>query len=91
MSAPSLDSLQFIRSAIGKYCFCDVPLDQITPESQLADLNVDSLSLAEMVFAMEDRLGQPLVDVTQRPQTVADLMRLVEPYLQALTSGPAAA
>jgi acyl carrier protein len=56
------------------------------PEATLEDLNVDSLSLAEMLFALEDTLGTSIAEPTQRPQTVADLQTLVEPFMGALAA-----
>lgn len=82
MSAPEMDSLALIRQVIEKYC--DAAPETIVPEATLADLNVDSLSLAEMLFALEDKLGTSIAEPTERPQTVADLQHLVEPFMAAL-------
>jgi acyl carrier protein len=84
MSAPEMDSLALIRQVIGKYC--DAAPEAVVPEATLADLNVDSLSLAEMLFALEDTLGTSIAEPTERPQTVADLQRLVEPFMGALAA-----
>lgn len=85
MSAPEIDSLSLIRQVIGKYC--DAPPDAVVPEATLADLNVDSLSLAEMLFALEDKLGISIEEPAERPQTVADLQRIVEPHIGQLATG----
>lgn len=82
MSAPEHDPLGLIRQVITKYT--DAAPEAVLPEASLADLEVDSLSLAEMLFALEDTLGKPIAEPTQRPQTVADLIRLVEPYMGEL-------
>lgn len=84
MSASDMDSLSLIRQVIGKYC--DAPPEAVVPEATLADLNVDSLSLAEMLFSLEDTLGTPIAEPTERPQTIADLQRLVEPFMGALAA-----
>lgn len=84
MSAPEMDSLTLIRQVIGKYC--DAPPEAVVPEATLADLEVDSLSLAEMLFALEDTLGTSIAEPSERPQTVADLQRLVEPYMGVLAT-----
>lgn len=42
-------------------CACR-PLPTITPESTLADLEFDSLSMVELIIAMEDALGRELPD-----------------------------
>lgn len=84
MSASEMDSLTLIRQVIGKYC--DAAPEAVVPEATLADLNVDSLSLAEMLFALEDSLGQSIAEPTERPQTVADLQRLIEPFMGQLAA-----
>ncbi len=88
MSAPELDPLALIRQVITKYT--DAPPESVVPEAALADLDVDSLSLAEMLFALEDTLGKSIAEPTQRPQTVSDLIRLIEPYMGELAgkAGP---
>lgn len=84
MSASEMDSLGLIRLVIGKYC--DAPPDAVVPEATLVDLNVDSLSLAEMLFSLEDTLGTSIAEPTERPQTVADLQRLIEPFMATLAA-----
>lgn len=84
MSAPELDSLTLIRQVIGKYC--DAPPEKVVPEATLAELNVDSLSLAEMLFALEDTLGTSIAEPTERPTTIADLQRLIEPFMAQLAA-----
>ena len=36
---------------------CGVPADQITPESSLEDVGIDSLAAAELITDLEIRLG----------------------------------
>ena len=84
MSAAELDSLSLIRQVMGKYC--DAPPESLVPEATLADLNVDSLALAEMLFALEDAVGTAIAEPPERPQTVADMQRLVEPFMGTLAA-----
>ncbi|HNT38712.1 MAG TPA: acyl carrier protein [Rubrivivax sp.] len=84
MSAPEMDSLTLIRQVIGKYS--DAAPEAVVPEATLADLEVDSLSLAEMLFALEDTLGTSIAEPTERPRTVADLQRLIEPFMSQLAA-----
>jgi acyl carrier protein len=58
----------------------------ITPEATLESLGIDSLSLAEMLFAFEDRLNvtMPEIDMKVRPEIVNDLMEIVKPYAASL-------
>lgn len=84
MSVPEMDSLTLIRKVIGKYC--DAPAEKVVPGATLAELDVDSLSLAEMLFALEDTIGSPIAEPTERPRTVADLQRLIEPFMAQLAA-----
>jgi len=50
-----------------------------TPESQWADLDVDSLELVELVKALEDRYGIQIADEELKPiKGVGDAVRLVQ-------------
>ena len=50
-----------------------------TPESQWADLDVDSLELVELVKALEDRYGIQIADEELKPiRGVGDAVRLVQ-------------
>lgn len=64
-----------IRAAVTLYT--DVPAEKIVPEAALADLDVDSLTFAEVLFALEDASGKEL-DTYGRPATVADLIAMIE-------------
>lgn len=50
----------------------------IAPEAVLADLGVDSLMLAELMFEAEDRLGIEIASDQMPPSTVADMVALIE-------------
>ena len=71
-------SLSLIRHVLAEYS--DAATDAVLPEASLDSLGVDSLTLAEMLFALEDRLGVSMPDPTTRPQTVSDLIELIKPY-----------
>ena len=47
------------------------------------DLDLDSLDLVELTYALEDELGVEIVDevVTPYPATVGDLIKRVEPLV----------
>lgn len=78
----SIDTLTLVRRVLSKYC--DSPREAIVPEALLTELNVDSLALAEMLFALEDNLGVAVTVSGDRPTTVADLMKVIEPYMKQL-------
>lgn len=57
----------------------------VAPEASLADLGIDSLMMAEVIVAAEDRFGL-LIDDDDWPRfkTVLDAAR----YIQQATAGP---
>ena len=59
---------------------------QIQPEALLADLGVDSLMLAELMFEAEDRLGIEIPSDVQPPKTVAQMQSMID-ALSALKTG----
>jgi acyl carrier protein len=59
---------------------------QVQPAALLADLGVDSLMLAELMFEAEDRLGIEIPSDLKPPRTVAD-MQVALDALTPLKSG----
>ena len=58
------------------YC---VPREEITPEATLATLGLDSLSLLELMFKVEDRYGVKIKDDTPTDlDTVDDVVRYID-------------
>ena len=60
--------------------------EQVTPEALLAELGVDSLMLAELMFEAEDRLGIDIPSDVQPPKTVAEMQAVID-SLAALKAG----
>ncbi|WP_137920661.1 phosphopantetheine-binding protein [Hydrogenophaga sp. 2FB] len=52
--------------------------DQVRPESLLADLGVDSLMLAELMFEAEDRMGIDIPSDVTPPKTIADMQAVID-------------
>lgn len=88
MSLPITSSLDLVRQVLGQYS--DAAPETVLPEAELAALNVDSLTLAEMLFALEDHLGVTMPEPAERPRLVADMMALVEPYMDQIRTKVAA-
>lgn len=65
-----------------------VPADEVTPQALLReDLEADSLDFAELVMALEDRLGAVIPEgALKGVQTVADAVDLVESQLATAAS-----
>jgi acyl carrier protein len=86
--ATTMTALELIRQVLAHYS--DAPVEQIVPEAELASLQVDSLTLAEMLFELEDRLGVTISEETEPPKLVSDMMRLIEPHMALIRAKAAA-
>jgi len=67
--------LDLIRGAVAHHT--DIDIDLIVPGARLDALDIDSLTLAEMLFYIEDRSGKTIEPET-KPETVDDLVALIE-------------
>jgi acyl carrier protein len=80
------DGFTLVRQALTKYT--DTPAAQIELTTALADIDIDSLTLAELLFELEDRLGVSIAETSTLPTLVSELVTLVEPYLGATGVDP---
>lgn len=73
---------QFLKDRVG------VEPEQVTESASLADLGVDSLMLAELMFEAEDRFGISInIEPDQpMPQTVAEMIKIIDGLLAAKAS-----
>ncbi|MDP3167687.1 MAG: phosphopantetheine-binding protein [Hydrogenophaga sp.] len=60
--------------------------DQIQPASLLADLGVDSLMLAELMFEAEDRLGIEIPSELSPPRTVSEMQMVIDSLTTSKTA-----
>jgi acyl carrier protein len=64
-----------------------VEVDKVVATAKLTELGLDSLSLVEFVFALEDRLGlripEDKLDPRQAELTLTDVRHALEEALQA--------
>lgn len=74
-------ALDLVTQALTRYI--ELPAEGIQMSSVLKDMGVDSLTLAELLFELEDRIGQQIPDVTTPPVLVGDVVTLLVPYLAA--------
>lgn len=64
--------------------YSDVPREFITMESSLTELGIDSLTLVEILFDIEDRLKLDMPNPSKPPATVAELVKLTIPFVEDL-------
>jgi acyl carrier protein len=57
--------------------------EQVVNDALLADLGVDSLMLAELMFEAEDRLGIAIDSNVSIPRSVGDMVQLIDGLLAA--------
>ncbi len=59
----------------------------VSEAAALADLGLDSLAIAELMFALEEEFGIDVSDlnVTQMPATVAEVVHLIDERLAPQT------
>lgn len=78
-----MDTLGLMREFLAERL--EIAGEKVVPDAKLADLGVDSLMFAEMLFEFEDRanceLNIPSAD--SLPETVGDLISLINTHLGA--------
>lgn len=63
---------EFLRDRLGKTSV------EMTAESSLADLGVDSLMLAELMFDAEDKFGISIASDVTPPKTVGEMIAIID-------------
>lgn len=61
----------------------DIPTEKITPEADLKDLGLDSLSIVEMVFDVEDEFDIEISEEDANFKTLGEAAELVERLVAA--------
>ena len=64
-----------------------VPIELLVPQATMAALNIDSLSMVEFLFEMEDKLDISLSDSRVPLKTLGDVFDEIDKAIQAKTSG----
>ncbi len=76
-----MESFALIREYINKHV--NNPPENITLESKLNAVGIDSLALLELVFELEEKHGVNVPNDVVMPETVAQLIELIEKYKPA--------
>ncbi|GAB2897552.1 hypothetical protein GCM10027046_28900 [Uliginosibacterium flavum] len=71
-----MDTLELLREFIKRRVVN--PPEEVTLESRLEEIGVDSLTLLDLMFDMEDKYGVRMPDDLPRPDTVGDLIAIFE-------------
>lgn len=79
MNSKTTYAFGLVQQALSKYT--DIPDGGIQMDTALLDLQIDSLTLAELLFELEDSVGTSISDVATPPKLVGELVALVEPFI----------
>jgi acyl carrier protein len=60
-----------------------VPIEQLQPEATMASLNIDSLSMIEFLFEMEDKYGISLAESREPLKTLGDVFKEIDKAIAA--------
>ncbi|NDU85049.1 MAG: acyl carrier protein [Ferrovum sp.] len=72
------ESLDLVKKYLEKHF--DNPPVILTPDSTLKEVGIDSLGMLELVFEIEDAYGIRLPENLPMPETIGELLRIVEQY-----------
>lgn len=56
----------------------DVPIEKLVPQATMESLNIDSLSLIEFMFEMEDKFGISLAESREPLKTLSDVFNEID-------------
>jgi acyl carrier protein len=69
----------------------EIPLERLTPEARLEELDIDSLRMIEILFSIEDTFGITIsadqAELKARLHTLGDLADYVDTVLAGKESG----
>ena len=65
----------------------DIPIEKLVPQATMESLNIDSLSMIEFLFDMEDKLGVNLSESREPLKTLGDVFSEIDKALQAKALG----
>jgi acyl carrier protein len=78
-----MDTLELLKEFIKKHV--DNPPENITADTKLLEIGIDSLNLLEVLFEAEDKFGIRFPNDLPQPETVGQLMELFDKLQRAKT------
>ncbi len=75
------NNLDIIKDYIDRHA--DNPPENLTLESELNEIGIDSMAILELIFELEDKYGIRLPEDIPTPETVGQLLELIEQYKPA--------
>ena len=74
-----MQALEVIRRGIAENT--DIDPAGILPEQRLDEIGIDSFTLLELIFTLEEEMNIELGNDVGTPETVQDLIDILAPYL----------
>lgn len=75
------ENLAVIKAFLDKHV--KNPPENLTPETRFDTIGLDSMSMLELMFEIEDQYGVRLPDDVTPPENIGDLLKLIEKYKPA--------
>ena len=79
-----MDTLELINEYLKRHV--NNPPENLTLESKLDGIGLDSLALLELLFELEEKYGISLPNDLSRPETVGQLVEIVEKLKPAMVN-----
>jgi acyl carrier protein len=73
-----MNTLELITEYVKNHV--DNPPDSLALESKLSDIGLDSLTVLEMMFEMEEKYKIQMPNNVQMPETVGQMVGLIEKF-----------
>ena len=73
-----MSTLELIKEYINRHV--DQPPENLEMESRLDGIGLDSLSMLELFFEIEDKYGISLPNNVPMPETVGQLVKLIDKF-----------
>lgn len=77
--------LDLIKNYLDRHL--DNPPENMTPESRLDEIGIDSLGLLELIFDLEDQYKISVPQDIPTPETVGQLIEIIEQYKPVAVNG----
>jgi acyl carrier protein len=72
------NNLELIKDYVARHA--DNPPENLTLESKLNEIGIDSLAILELVFELEEKYGIRLPEDIPPPETVGQFLALIEQH-----------
>ncbi len=80
-----MQALELIRRGIAANT--DIDPGTITLDSHLDEIGIDSFTLLELIFTLEEEMNIELGNDVGTPETVRDLVEILDPYVVEMQHG----